>query len=100
MWYETITRQNYFAYIIIIMTQLDGLGMGAPSSGLIAEIFLQHTEHRGLPSHAQKHKMVNYIQYIDDMLMIFDSTSTTSSLNSTPYTETYTSLPKPKQATH
>jgi hypothetical protein len=76
MWYDTITRQNYFAHNHNIMTQQNGLAMGAPSSGLIAEIFLQHTEHKHLPSITQKHKIVNYIRYVDDILMIFDSTHT------------------------
>ena len=42
-WYDVITRQNYFAHNKDIILQYDGLAMGAPSSGLIAEIFLQHT---------------------------------------------------------
>jgi hypothetical protein len=58
------------------MTQWDGLAMGAPSSGLIAEIFLQHTENTHLPSLAQKHKIVNYIRYVDDLLLIYNSTHT------------------------
>jgi hypothetical protein len=76
MWYDTITRQNYFSHNHNIMTQRNGLAMGAPSSGLIAEIFLQHTEHKHLPSITQKHKIVNYFRYVDDILVIFDSTHT------------------------
>jgi hypothetical protein len=44
-WYETITKQNYFTYNSNIMIQKEGLAMGTPSSGLIAGIFLQHTEY-------------------------------------------------------
>jgi hypothetical protein len=44
MWYDVITGQNYFANKDIV-TQYDGLAMGAPSSGLIAEMFLQNIEH-------------------------------------------------------
>ena len=40
--YDVITKQNYFAHNKEIIVQQDGLAMGAPSSGLIAEIFLQH----------------------------------------------------------
>jgi hypothetical protein len=47
MWYDIITKQNYFAHNNIV-TQRDGLAMGAPSSGLIAEMFLQQLEHRHL----------------------------------------------------
>jgi len=51
-WYDFITGQNYFTHNDII-TQYDGLAMGAPSSGLIAEIFLQHMEHMYLPHNTQ-----------------------------------------------
>jgi hypothetical protein len=44
-WYDIITKQNYFAHKEQIIVQNDGLAVAAPSSGLIAEIFLQHIEH-------------------------------------------------------
>jgi len=44
-WYDTITKQNYFTNNGSILIQRDGLAMGAPSSGLIAEFFLQHIKH-------------------------------------------------------
>jgi hypothetical protein len=50
--------------------------MGAPSSGLIAEIFLQHTEHKHLTHLPQKHKIINYYRYVDDILIIYDSDHT------------------------
>jgi len=50
--------------------------MGAPSSGLIAEIFLQHTEQKHLPHITHKHKIINYCRYVGDILIIFDSTHT------------------------
>jgi hypothetical protein len=73
MWYDTITRQNYFTHKEQIVVQQDGLAMGAPSSGLIAEIFLQHMEHSHLPHLTYKHKIVNYCRYVDDILLIMDS---------------------------
>ena len=50
--------------------------MGAPSSGLIAEIFLQHIEHMHLAHLTQKHRIINYCRYVDDILLIYDSTKT------------------------
>ena len=50
--------------------------MGAPSSGLIAERFLQHTEHSHLIHMAHKHKIVNYCRYADDISLISDSNHT------------------------
>jgi hypothetical protein len=48
-WFETITQQNYFRHNDKTITQTDGLAMGAPSSSIIAEIFLQHIEHTLTP---------------------------------------------------
>jgi len=50
--------------------------MGAPSSGLIAEIFLQHIEHTHLAHLTHKHRIINYCRYVDDILLIFDSNHT------------------------
>ena len=71
-WYDVITKQNYFTNNQDIVIQHDGLAMGAPSSGITAEIFLQHTEHTHLTHLTQKHNIVNYFPYVDDILLIFD----------------------------
>jgi hypothetical protein len=47
--------------------------MGAPSSGLIAEIFLQHIERSQLTYLTHKHNIINYCRYMDDIILIFDS---------------------------
>jgi len=47
-WYDTITKQNYFANNKKIMIQKEGLAMGAPTSGLVAEFFLQNLENTHL----------------------------------------------------
>jgi DNA-directed RNA polymerase subunit H (RpoH/RPB5) len=75
-WYDVITRQNYFAHNKDIVIQYDGLAMGAPSSGLIAEIFLQHIEHTHLAHLTHKHRIINYCRYVDDILLLFDSNHT------------------------
>ena len=59
-WYDVITSQNYFAHKKDTVIQHDGLAMGAPSSGLIAEIFLQHIEPTHLAHLTHKHKIINY----------------------------------------
>jgi hypothetical protein len=48
--------------------------MGTPSSGSKAEIFLQHTEHAHLALLAHRHRIINYLPYADDILLIFYST--------------------------
>ena len=71
-WFDIITKQNYFAHKNQIVVQHDGLAMEAPYSGLIAEIFLQHIEHSNLTNLTQKHKIINYCRYVDNILIIFD----------------------------
>jgi hypothetical protein len=46
--------------------------MGAPSSGLIAEIFLQRIENLQLTRQTHKYKIINYCRYVDDIILIFD----------------------------
>ena len=75
-WYDTITSQSYFTHNRNTLIQNDGLAMGAPSSGLISEIFLQQMEHQHLAHLSNKHKIVNYLCYVDDILMIFNSNHT------------------------
>jgi hypothetical protein len=76
LWYDTITKQNYFSHNNTTYIQQEGLAMGAPSSGLIAEIFLQHTEHTQLTHLSHKHKIIDYCRYVDDILIIYDTSHT------------------------
>ena len=75
-WYEVITKQNYFKNNENIILQENGLAMGAPSSSIISELFLQYLEQTKLPHIAHNLKLLNYFQYVDDILIIFDSQHT------------------------
>jgi len=57
-WYEVITKQNYFLNNDKIIIQTDSLAMGAPSSSVLSEIFLQNIKHPHLPCLVRKHKLV------------------------------------------
>jgi hypothetical protein len=50
--------------------------MGAPSSSILAEIFLQYVENSHLAHLAQKHRIINYFRYVDDILLIFNPNHT------------------------
>ena len=50
--------------------------MGAPTSGIIAEYFLQHLEGTCINSLLRKHKIAAYFRYVDDILLIYDSLHT------------------------
>ena len=75
-WYDTITQQNYFSNKEKIIIQQESLVMGAPSSGLIAEFFLQNLEDTHLTPLLDKHNISVYFRYVDDILIIFDSRDT------------------------
>jgi len=70
-WREVIIKQNYFTNNKSIVIQNGGLAMGAPSSSITAEIFLQDTEHSHLACLSKMHNIVNYFRYVDDILVIF-----------------------------
>jgi hypothetical protein len=42
---KTIIEQNYFQVDQEYYKQTNGLAMGAPTSSVLAEIYIQHTEH-------------------------------------------------------
>jgi hypothetical protein len=48
-WYDVILKQNYFLNNNNIIIQNDGLAVGAPSSSILAEIFLQYIQHTHTP---------------------------------------------------
>ena len=75
-WYDTITNQNYFSNNGKMLIQQDGLTMGTPSSGLIAEFFLQNLENKHLTQISNKHNFTAYFQYVGDILVIYDSCNT------------------------
>jgi hypothetical protein len=56
-WFDVVTIQNYFANNNNIITQEDGLAMGAPTSGLLAEFFLQYRENTHIPKLTEKHQL-------------------------------------------
>jgi hypothetical protein len=51
--------------------------MGSPISSMIVEIFLQYCEEYTIKHHLEYEKILFYNRYVDDILMIFDSSKTT-----------------------
>ena len=47
--------------------------MGAPTSSIIAEFFLQHLEDTHIIHMAKKHNIAAYFRYVDDILLIYES---------------------------
>jgi hypothetical protein len=50
--------------------------MGAPSSFIFSEIYLQFLEHNEILKILSDHKIVSYSRYVDDILLIYNHTIT------------------------
>jgi hypothetical protein len=73
---EIILNQNYFSFHGQIYQPDKGMAMGSPISGTMAEIFLQHLENTHV-KHLIESNILSYTRYVDDILVIYDSTLTT-----------------------
>jgi hypothetical protein len=73
---RTILKQNYFQYNDCIYKQKSGLAMGAPSSSILSELYLQYTEHTTIYDILMKHNILGYFRYVDDILIVYDTTTT------------------------
>jgi hypothetical protein len=73
---KTVLSQNYFQHENVIFMQTEGLAMGAPTSSILSEIFLQFLEHNKICKILAKNKIVAYFRYVDDILIIYDAHKT------------------------
>jgi len=70
---NTILRQNCFSFLGQIYQPDKGLAMGSPISGTMTEIFLQFEN--SIIKHLIDAKILSfYSRYVDDILLIYDST--------------------------
>jgi hypothetical protein len=58
--------------------QTDGLAMGSPASSVFSEIrvYLQSLEHLKIVDILNRHHIIGYFRYVDDILMMFQSWKT------------------------
>jgi hypothetical protein len=56
---NTIIEQNYFQFESGCYKQNDGLAMGAPTSAILSEIYLQYIERTYIRQILQKHNIHN-----------------------------------------
>jgi hypothetical protein len=64
-----ILKQNYLQFNNQFFKQNEGLTMGAPTSEILAETFIQHLEHTIINKTLNKHQIIDYYQYVDDILI-------------------------------
>jgi hypothetical protein len=50
-----------------------GLPMGAPTSPILAEIYMQYLEHNYIYDILIHHKIITYFRYVDDILIMYNS---------------------------
>jgi hypothetical protein len=71
-----ILEQNYVEHNGKWFKQNAGLAMGAPTSAILAEVFIQYLEHTTICDILMKHQIIDYYRYVDDILIIYSSHKT------------------------
>jgi hypothetical protein len=69
---KLIKKQNYFEMDSKVYHQSEGLAMGAPSSALLAEIYLQFLQHNQILNLLIKHKILSCHRYVEDILIMYN----------------------------
>ena len=69
---RTVLTQNYYGFNEKTYLQPKGLAMGAPSSSILSELYLQHMEHTRALHTLTKPRIVAYFRYVDDILLIYN----------------------------
>jgi len=76
----TITRliitQNYFSFQDKTYLQDNGLAMGAPTTYILSEIYLQFLENTKIFDILKEAKIDGYFRYVDDILIIYNENKT------------------------
>lgn len=73
---KTILKQNYFTYNGNFYHQNEGLAMGSPLSGTIANIYMSHIEEKLLmKENKHSEKIVYWYRYVDDVLALVNGSS-------------------------
>jgi hypothetical protein len=73
---KIVMEQNYFQFDQKYYKQTEGLAMGAPTSAILAEIFIQYIEHKHLYPIVKTQEIITYYRYVDDVLIIYDQNKT------------------------
>jgi hypothetical protein len=71
-----LLRQNYFSFHDTIFLQTQGLAMGAPTSSIFSELFLQYIEHTTLYDILIHYNILGYFWYVDDILIVYNTSLT------------------------
>jgi hypothetical protein len=50
--------------------------MGAPTSAILAEMYIQNMKHKQIYPILLKHKIIGYFRYVDDILLVYNQNKT------------------------
>ena len=70
---KTVIQQNYFQYKDTFYQPVNGIAMGSPLSGTIAEIYLQFAEETYIKQWWNTNEIMYYKRYVDDVLIIYNN---------------------------
>ncbi|XP_023230812.1 uncharacterized protein LOC111630885, partial [Centruroides sculpturatus] len=70
-----ITENNYFQFNGKIYKQTQGVPMGSPLSPILAELIMRNIENRIFHAPLTIHYPIMYLQYVDDILIAWDSSA-------------------------
>lgn len=72
---KVVLKQNYFTFNGKIYHQKEGLAMGSPLSGLLADLYMNHFERKFIMSNdTYRKRIMFYRRYVDDTFVVFDGT--------------------------
>jgi hypothetical protein len=67
---------NYLKYNDQYYKQQESLAMGAPTSAILSELYLQYLEHNEIYNILTKHSILIYSRYVDDILILYNNAYT------------------------
>ena len=73
---KILTKHNYFQYKDWQCIQEDILAIGAPTSSIFSEIYLQYFENTKIFDILVKHHIIGYFLYVDDILLVYKNNVT------------------------
>jgi hypothetical protein len=69
---KIIIDQNYFQFLDKTYVQTEGLAMGAPTSSIFSELYLQFLKNSTIYNFLLNYDIKGYFRYFDDILIIYD----------------------------
>jgi hypothetical protein len=73
---KSVMEQNYFQFNEQYYRQTEGLAVGATTSAILAEVYIQYMEHKQLYPILIKDQIIGYFRYVDDILIIYNQNKT------------------------